>query len=587
MCRFNTLRALLLFAGIAAILSSCSKLFVCRNRDTKIRINVTNISGESTKAPDCESRRIIHLGDNLILEETISSTGFAPSTKGSVVTTNGYNKINSTGNCFSIEGWLGPEAVDSLDRHFFSDNARFSGSQWLLDKQTFWTSSIPSTFWSFYLPYGCPKPVVSWPGTLPTEDQLKELSFVYTLPSPTSAQNDAYASRDLLVSYNREIRKINNDGSISVDYGTGTATKENTIGISFHHPLAALKFVVGTINGSGIAGENEYVEIEKIELHGVASRGSFVAKGSNSSDLAFTCVPSDTTTYAQQTTRAQIAGGSFSNDNAEYIFFMLPQNLDKVTVGITLKKRQKNYVHSSTGEIVDSTYTEPKTIVKEAKINGAWKSGKYYTYKLSPLVYFGGEELKMDPNKLEVSDTTRINLTEDGLTFFVEGRGELNEWIAPLSVSGIKIVKLSFTHSYSNNSQSSFRQIWLENVILNPAYVEGGTEPKYIPDGTTSSDTDLVAEAKALGYTYYWPDNHYTGFMGDATLSGKKWLATTYDKNMNDKGSFTNVNSSQFFYLGGKFSFIRIHFVYNGDTGKGAGNWTAKYPTFNIMDTVE
>lgn len=579
-------RVVLLAAMGAITLSSCEKyltLDYCTN--PTIGINVKQSHNPYDSRHTSMSTRSFMAGDDLLLVESVSCipSDMALSTRGATVTTAG---IQQTGKSFSIEGWLGPEDTESSNRHFFSNRPEYDGTSWILQNDTVWQSGIPATFWSYYLPEGCPTPSFSWPGDTPSSDQLSNLSFTFGLPSPTADSTDAASLKDFVVAYNRETRNISASGAVSVIDGTGSV-QPNGIDISFCHPLAAIRFTAGNINGSSDPTNSEYVDITGIELTGVASRGAFVATGSGGDTCTFACTPSDTVTYSQITTRSQIAAGQYCNAGSEYIFFMIPQNLEHVKVRLTISKRKKTISYGADGNPVDSTYSAPQTSVREVSLSGSWESGKYYTYKLSPRIFFGGEVLTMKKDELEVSDTSNIKLTENGLEFYVDGRSSLNEWIAPLPVTGINIVKLSFTHTYTNNSQGSFRRIWLENAIPNPAYTEGGSEPRYISDGMTTPDATLVAEAVALGYSNFWPDNHYTGYLGETTQDKKKWSATAYDRHMNDSGDFTDVTSTQFFYLGGRFSFIRVHFDYVGDTGHGAGKWTARYPTFNIVETVE
>lgn len=56
---------------------------------------------------------------------------------------------------------------------------------------------------------------------------------------------------------------------------------------------------------------------------------------------------------------------------------------------------------------------------------------------------------------------------------------------------------------------------------------------------------------------------------------------------MNRSGKVDSIESKMYFFLGGKFDNIRIHFEYGGDTGGGSVGWTVDTPVFNITETIE
>ena len=56
---------------------------------------------------------------------------------------------------------------------------------------------------------------------------------------------------------------------------------------------------------------------------------------------------------------------------------------------------------------------------------------------------------------------------------------------------------------------------------------------------------------------------------------------------MNNSGGATNITSTMYFYLGGRFDYVTVHFEYLGATGGGSVGWSASIPIFNITETVE
>lgn len=462
-----------LLAGAAV---SCTKDAMSGTIGSTVGVSV-NVRGESTKTAAEPERlaRVIPMAGGSV-EEYVSDYPFteSPATKGATLTTSGINTVNTQ---FNMEGWLGTDILtaseasdaDKSNRHFLSDVATKGSDGWSLQDGEQWRNGINTTFWSYFVPSDGPSPDFSMPGSTPTDAQLQSISFTYDLPTPGTSNNDAAGLKDLLVAYN---------------YKTG-ATAGGNVDVQFNHPLAAIKFAV---NNTGISGgtnttDNDYVNITKVEILGASTSGSFTATGSGTNAVTFSCTAStDTTTYTQAATRAQIADGFFTADNSEYVFFMIPQDLTDVKVRLTMQRHKRTLYYGTDGMLDhDSWSTDYYTFTRTVSLGtGSWESGKYYTYRINSTVYFGGETLTLDPDNLETSGGVS---TEGGrLEFNVDGTSVLNVWIAPLNVTEIMVVRVNFIHNYNNNSGKSNRVVWLEDG----------------ESSLTTKDASLVAEARTI-----------------------------------------------------------------------------------------
>lgn len=567
-----------LLSGICVVLAgimtmSCEKESSFGKPTSSIKVNVVNNDYNTRSELNAPTlSRVIKMDGGGYIEEYVSDSPFetVQETRGAQVTT---TSINTVGQTFCFNGWLAT-SIDDADQaseadkgnHHILNNATATreASEWTLDDSEDWRRGIQTTFWSYHIPTGSTATTTfTMPGNTPTDAQLTSIGFTHTLPSSGGSNNDAYALSDLLVAYNKE-----NKESGAVD-------------IKFAHPLAAVKFTVGDtgISGSTTATDNDYVEITKVEIADAVTSGTFTATGSGTNTCTFSCTPgSSTATYSQAATRAQIKGtgytdGFFTAPTSEYVFFMIPQDLSNVKLRVTMQRHKKIIVYKSDGLTIDHTEWSPEIVTLTRTVilgSGTWESGKYYTYKINATVFFGGEDITL-PDNPEVSPG--IDTTGDKLRFYVDGKSTLNEWIAPLDVTGVSVIKVSFTHTYTNNSGKSNRIIWLEDPT-NPA--------------VKTTNSDLVAEARSIAkYDKYWPSSQ-NGWIADGG-SDAYFPSSGYDGqyHLDKKGDFTDRTDVMYFYLGGQFKQLTIHFDYTSTTGHGSTKWTAEYPTFKIAEVVE
>lgn len=516
--------------------------------DNVISLKVNEYAANATKSSEGDVSRVIALPGGGFIEETVSDFPFGDEavTKGAVITTSSYNAINTEGRSFNFEGWLGSDILsadaasdeDKANRHFLSTEPQYTGGKWVMPVE-YWRNGIQTTFWSYYIPESSTSSIsFTLPSADASDEQLKSLNFTCTLPAPGTEDNDALNLKDFVVAYNHDVRTSSHAGG--------------PIGIEFHHPLSAVRFAVndGGISGSATSGDNDYVEISKVELVDVKTQASFTASGSDTNTCSISCnSTSGSATYSQVSTRADINDGMFTGSSSEYVFFMLPQDLTAVKARITLQKRRKITVYSSTGYDVDhfEWSDEAITETRVVTLGGSWESGKYYTYRINATVFFGGESMTL-PDDFEYSG---INVTGDG--FDVTGRDGLNAWIAPLPCSDIKIIRVDLIHSYDNPNGKSHRSIWLEDYATHK----------------TTKDAELVAAANALPKaSVFWPGGY------DGTIR------------LDKTGRFVDEHETFFFYLGGEFEKIVIHFDYTGASGGGSAAWHVKFPNFSCTEVI-
>lgn len=605
--------SLLAIAIFSSTFVSCTKDGEIYNTSNAISINV--IGHPYSKSGDAGqiSTRIIKSDDpGFYLEETVSVVPFDIESKGAIITTKDNNAINTDGKSFRMESWLAtaidtaPNAstTDKDNHHFMSAVPTRNSGKWDLQKE-FWRNGIQTTFWSYYVPSGAPAPSFKWPGSenfdtadfgtgKPSDEALTKLYFTYSLPAPggEGSGNDAHMLQDFLVAYNCDSRVASStDGSIN---------------IKFAHPLAAVKFTMGTIKvGETIKDDpddNEYVRITQVKLIDVKTSGSFIATGSGTNVCTIsTSSTSGEATYSQDATRAEIKEGKFTGTNSEYVFFMIPQDVNGVTVELTMVRKKKTITYKSDGTTIDSiSYGEDITFTRKVNLSGTWDPGKYYTYQINSVVYFGGEEVKLPKDQIEKSSDD-IKIEGDKMSFTISGSvpqtNPWSAWVAPLPTSGVNILKLDLKHYYKCASGKSHRHVWLEAAKLNPNYIEGSTDPstskKYIGTGLLTKDSRLVGEVTTIlndsgkekykDYIKYWP-NGYRGILGDSPEGSTPGID---DRNMNVNGAKedTQQESVMYFYLGGDFEYVMIHFEYWSSAGDGI--WTAELPIFNITEIVE
>lgn len=509
-------KTLVFISGAMVVLASCERMPVPGSVGKRILVNVNTHESIGTKAGlDQQYLGLLksESGD-MVLEGFVSDLGsqFSPRTKGTTIT-NG----TITSKEIKIEGWLGSDIdsadaaseADKADHHFIKDaSLTYGSSEWNLSVVDYWRNAIPTTFWSYVAP-SAGNLNISWP-----DDAADQLSFSYTLPASNDS-GDALLLQDFLLAYNEETRNVNE--------GTGSLAdgQSEYFDILLHHPLAAVKFDVASLNGSTDPSSADYVDITKIELVNVATGGDFTATGSGS-DVTFTCTPSsEKDSYAQTAgvSRANIEGGMFTGEASEYVFFMIPQDLSDVKVNVTFTKRAK------AGDPLQS-------VTKTVSLAGSWESEKYYIYRISATVNVLGEDVHFtDPTDPEG------NKILGDIIFTSNENVEQYKYVSYVDLTGAKYVRFTWQQELRDNSKKTeVAQLFLID-LSNPEI-----------------DTRKMGE---YDYTYNGVAQHYVGFY--------------------DLLAHNETNGEYIFKLDGKFGKVSLGVLfYNPHTGGKSCTWTLK-----------
>ena len=286
-------------------------------------------------------------------------------TKGGIVTTSGLNVI---GKKFRMDAWLGSanrydgtqdgdglvyDANDKDNYHFISsETVKYGSGSWSMGAEYSWRNSVPTSFWSLY-----PESATGWTVTLPGEtasdDEQKQLSFIYTIPSLTDGAG-AEGQPDLCVAFSH---KTWEDGS------------DHFVDIDFKHALSAVLFDVTDIPDG--------ITVTDIAIKGIKGAGSCTVTGStdgtaSSKGVTFAWTPTGSDRSWSQTYSDSdfetVGERKVTKESGTKIFMLIPQ---------TLTSDFKLAVTFSDGT---------STTTKEAVIGDgttSFKAGNKYTFRLS------------------------------------------------------------------------------------------------------------------------------------------------------------------------------------------------------------
>lgn len=285
-------------------------------------------------------------------------------TKGAVVTTEGLNKA---GQGFLMNAWLGSEnrydgtqdgdgrvydASDKGNYHFISsETVSYSSGSWSMGAEYSWRSSVPTSFWSLY-----PVSVTDWDVTLPgdtaSDDEQKQISFDYTIPSSADG-DDAVGQPDLCVAFS---------------YKTWEDGTDHYVDIDFKHALSAVLFDVTDIPDG--------ISVTKIAIIGLKGSGSCTVTGSTSGNSSAKGVTFGWTTSGDNCSWSQSFGDSdfetsggrrVTKESGSKIFMLIPQTLTADT------------------KLSVTFYDGTNSTTREASIGDgstSFKAGKRYTFRL-------------------------------------------------------------------------------------------------------------------------------------------------------------------------------------------------------------
>lgn len=406
--------------ALPALLALCSLLAGSCQREgigfgaklheqSSIKLTVAGVSDTKAGSVEDFGKRIDSLvikgddGEDLLVEAFVSDYTDLPfrseATKGSVVNTTSINQANSK---FIVNAWLGSanrysgsaaqltdgrvyEAADATDYHFIKGGAAVkSDSEWSLTNgsgnEYIWRNAVPTTFWSYYPETVSGKVTrsITLPGDTASDPDQKKIGFSYSIGNGAAATD----LTDIIFAYNLET--VTYQDANDASHGTLLSGNE-AIDIHFYHALPAIRFDV-----SGLVRKGKV--IKAITLEGMVSSGNCQTEGENGSPIDFSLskwtLGSDKVTVRQEFT-ASGTGSDFTEESVDVnpatgskdagtlqsfandkIFFPLPQTIEGSGIKVTIE-----YIHTGDDVVVTKSFvlnhTEP------------WKSGKYYTYRLS------------------------------------------------------------------------------------------------------------------------------------------------------------------------------------------------------------
>ena len=386
----RNIRLVLPLAALLVVACSCQKEPIWQFGGSNPNI-IPVVKSVSTKAGLSDvpgkliSERVVSEADGYELIEMVYENNTAPmpsyaDTKGTVVTTDniktsGFNMLAYAGgewydNTIANGNPGAPDNKNSAGLYFKASCLYSSG--WGLTKtagpartgtsgELYWLNDVPLTFWS----YNLKEPTI---GT-----STNTASFTYTVNSTVTSQED------LVFAYSEENRKFHDSGD---DYGkqdasgfssTSGASGQN-VNIWFYHALSAVQFIQD-------ADLTDY-RVSKIQIQNVNSKteceitGSNATPSSTTTNLTFEHTPSEPASFSQEyssgdaSLQAPSSSGTASFKTGDTkTFFMVPQTLPsdaKLQVTFTSTKT------SSADNPVSPTF----------KIDGEWKAGMYYVYKV-------------------------------------------------------------------------------------------------------------------------------------------------------------------------------------------------------------
>lgn len=350
-------------------------------------------------------------GENLLVEAFVSDYTDLPfqiETKGSVVSN---TSINQTGSRFIVNAWLGSEhrysggptegrvyfLEDATDYHFIKNGVASKSSVWTLNdgggNTCIWRNDVPTTFWSYY-----PETVsgdvtrsITLPGDQASDSEQKKINFSYTIGTGVSATD----LKDILFAYN--LAQVKYEDADNANHGRLISGSE-TVDIHFYHALPAIRFDV-----SGLVRNGKV--LKSITLEGMASSGSCEAEGgAEGVDFSNWTLGTGKATVVQEFTASDFTEPSVDDNPLtgtpdantlqslanDKIFFLLPQEVKGSGIKVTVE-----YTHSGDDVVVTKSFILDH--------DEGWKSGKYYTYRLS----VAGVDLYVDD---EVTDNVKDKL---------------------------------------------------------------------------------------------------------------------------------------------------------------------------------
>lgn len=532
---------------IATILTVCGFFFTSCEKESQTsnsaivaRVSDKQLSATKASSASTPCRVLESEEGQAYFEEYVDDFPFETGymTKGTLIDN---SSIKTSG--FFVEGIAGVGFQGDVRYFMQSVPCTFSSPEWDLSSVYYWPSNnVPMTFWSHPSLAGTGFSIIGMgsDGSVTdfgsaTAEQLTKMKLSYSMTTGTG--NDAAGTKDFVLAYSNKYYDESNPNEY--------------VDVDFFHPMAAVRFIEGGINHGDASSQDPssdgYVRISRISINNAYSSGNLLATGSGYKNCTFEWSDlGNQTTYNETNDglRSQIVAGDFDTVGSK-VFYMIPQSLSGISVTIVFEKKK------------NGTW---KQFERTVNLSGEWVAGKYYTYKINAGIYTGGEDITLPDNPTEWEKENVVIDSETGLmSLHFSGSGDLSGYVAPLPAVGVNIIKVTFVQNNTNNSGKTGHLVWLEDKAT----------------GLTTRESSLVDECRALpNYSSYWPGYSYSGDYSGAYVDGRK-------------GKYTNETIEFYYYLGGRFSSVKICFGYTGSTGGGSTDWTLSQPVFNMTEIVE
>lgn len=476
-------------AAIVLAASACSELDPAAGlNDGRIhaRVSPYALMTKSSSVIE-EPSGVIDLGDGISLVQYVSEmdNGLCEcATKGTVVST---SNIPSVYGDMMIHGYLGSKSIrKEAASHFLDGNMLKydasssewdwydpSASQYLTGEDIpVWRNNVDTYMWCI-APYAAPSFVLDDVNKDDASDsELSKLSFHYVNSS------DVLAQKDLLVSFNKENRAYNTDG-------TSRDGKPSSFNVKLNHALAAMQFEV---SAAGLAND---IEITRLEVRGLHSSADCIATGSAGGvNFAWTADDDADNVVVSK----DISKSSLSADNR--IIFIVPQSNSAVKLYIKFVK------HGI-------------PVTREINLNsfGSYnlEAGKLYKYKISASVHVPGEQIP-----IEKSFSYKGFKNGGGYQYFDNNEQGFN-------VVGVTKIGISVTQGYRDTAGKSDGYFFLQSMDgTKTTEYDGSYQYDFWPvppvpaypydggDGVTESYAGVVHLTATSGTSYYVFD--VTGF---------------------------------------------------------------------------
>ena len=382
------IRLVLPLAVMALVLCSCRKEPLSQFGNSNPNI-IPVVKSVSTKAVSAQSQpgrllseRVVSTAHGYELVEMVYENGNAPmasyvNTKGKVVTTDNIKTDGFKMMAYAEDEWYDNTIATGEQGSYTNKNGaglyfvadcENGASGWNLSKtegparkgpdgELYWINNVPLTFWSYNL-------------KKPTRTSTYSANFDYTVQESTASGQE-----DLVFAFSKESRKYYDDGTnygtLESQTSTSGASGQN-VNVWFFHALSAVQFV---------QDNNPDYSVSKIEIQNVNSKTSCVMTGSDNTpssstpNITFAHTPSEEASFSQEYTSSDASlqvpsdpDNAFKTDDAK-TFFMIPQTLPSDA------KLKVTFVSNKPSSDETTSPTFP--------INGEWKAGMYYMYKVN------------------------------------------------------------------------------------------------------------------------------------------------------------------------------------------------------------